>query len=423
MHQHFFKILIIAACHSVSKGEESILRATIDNLKAEKSLVRFIMFSSCPQVAKDFNLKNVEITGNFLVYFMTRWMRRHFGLPILDLKKEHFTGSMKEFISCDLVILNSGDILTEVFRRSSYVYLALLMLAKLLHKPVVVYAQTLDLPSSLVRRIFLRVVLNMVDLITFRDEISIFNAEHIGIRRPCIHLTADPAFFLTPKRSGAIENAITKLKRANSDKPLVGICPSSTIFSHTSQNISTSERYRRGIKQLADLVESIRNETEASIILIPHAYSYKPQEDDRVFTRIVWSKLKRKRHVNILNDVYDSKELKFAISKLDLLITFRMHPLIHALSTGVPCISFDYSGKMHQLMKYSHLPDALTMYIDELFVRSKIVYLIKMILDTEGSNRYRLNNGELCKYTERALSNIICLKELIVQKCESQRKF
>jgi len=74
-------------------------------------------------------------------------------------------------------------------------------------------------------------------------------------------------------------------------------------------------------------------------------------------------------------------------------------------------------------MKYSHLPDALTMYIDELFVRSKIVYLIKMILDTEGSNRYRLNNGELCKYTERALSNIICLKELIVQKCESQRKF
>jgi polysaccharide pyruvyl transferase WcaK-like protein len=44
-------------------------------------------------------------------------------------------------------------------------------------------------------------------------------------------------------------------------------------------------------------------------------------------------------------------EIKYLISKLNLIISPRMHPIIHALSTGVPVIGIDYNIKTKEVMK------------------------------------------------------------------------
>lgn len=106
---------------------------------------------------------------------------------------------------CDAFLLGGGGLLQDVTSwRSSLYYLALLDTARRARKPVIVFAQGMGpLQRAWVRRLA-RSELDRVDLITVRDAASAEFVKELGVTRPPIHVTADPALLLEPRSAAPL---------------------------------------------------------------------------------------------------------------------------------------------------------------------------------------------------------------------------
>lgn len=115
------------------------------------------------------------------------------------LPRASLPGTARALRQCDLLISGGGSLIQDAtsFRSLAY-YLAVIRLAKLCRRRVMILGQGIGpLRRSISRRVARR-VLNGVDLITVRDTKSAELLRELGVKRPPVHVTADPTFLLGP---------------------------------------------------------------------------------------------------------------------------------------------------------------------------------------------------------------------------------
>ena len=257
-----------------------------------------------------------------------------------DTKRRHgveavswlsFSEIWKALRAADLLVSGGGSLLQNVTsRRSLYYYMAIIVLAFLARRPVMLYAQGIGPIEGLLARTIMRLVGNRVRLITVRDHGSLSELESLGIRRPRIVETADPVLAINPvsKDTGW---QVLQWNGVTDDKPLVGI---------SVREWKGWQRYKEAVAEAADCIAA---EFGANIVFLPMQYP----EDVKAAEMIA---AMMKEEAVVLDGEFSTAELLSLVGNMDLLIAIRLHALIFAGVMGVPLVGVSYDPKIDRFL-------------------------------------------------------------------------
>ncbi len=364
------KILIIgltAGPAGLMERQAGNMAIFISTLKILKDVIPDVQISTSLQLSEDFcnryglvSLKHRSFyEPNFrsglisLLDYMRSGLWYFFKKKIkLDVKFLIKGVRLKELIRSDMIIDFSGDMYGDNGHPLHLLKHSLDMLtARLLEKPVFMFAQSPGPFTKKLRLFFAKYVLNKVSLITTREPWSYEILKRSGINKALIIKTACPAFLLPSSSKEKIEK-ILKEESIKVNFPLVGINICGWNFIH--------DRYKehREDKELMPLVVVIKyllEKLKINVLLIPHVF--RTDKSGKLIhgpdTKIIEQLYRildndRSRYgdrLKILKGIYESSEIKGIIGRCNLFISGRIHAGVAALSQNIPTILLAYAYK------------------------------------------------------------------------------
>lgn len=259
---------------------------------------------------------------------------------------------------CDLLISGGGSLLQDVTSdRSLYYYLSIMMLAKKLGKPVMLYAQGIGPVRGALARGAMKYIGNMADLITVRDEGSRDELARLLVTRPPVHVTADPvlAMHQVDKQIG---RGILQRYGVGGAVPLIGI------------SVREWKDWPQYKQVLTEVSAQIIREFGARIVYLPMQYP----EDLTVARRIAGQSTTK---VIVLDEEYTPSELLSLVGNLDMLIGVRLHALIFAALMHVPFVGISYDPKIDRFLETlgeSHVGTLESVTVDSVMERVRALW-------------------------------------------------
>lgn len=337
--------VIISGYYGFSNiGDDAMLRSIIENLRYQKPDISVLVMSKKPvETAINYNVNTINRKNMFAVY-----------------------SSMKR---AKLFIYGGGNIIQDsTSSRSILFYLGTAWLAKKLGLKVMFYANGIGPINKTRNTEYSRKILNMADVITVREKISLNELKRMGITKPKVILTADAA--LAVHVDGTINTDDIFI---NEGIPLnvsyagfsVRKCPGCDKHQHT--------KYEKIIAETADYVYNRYNLIPVFIPMQYHA--------DIVTIQNIMSKMKTKGYV--ISNNHSISETFDIIRKMSIVIGMRLHALIFAAYMNVPLIGISYQPKVEGFLEYINQPsvghvkeltyDALRDKVDHLLLNSEDV--------------------------------------------------
>ncbi len=297
-----------------NSGDDAILFAIIDNLRKIKKDIRIVVLSKNPK----------DTAANYGVDSINRF----------DLFK--VIGTMKK---TRLFLNGGGTLITDITStRSLAYYLATVYLAKLNGLKVMLYANGVGPIRKSLNRYFTSRIIDLVDVITLREQASGMELEALGVRKPQIIVTADPALGLDAAAPSEIEGIFAK-EKISADKPLVGFF---------IRKWAGYDEYSQVIAKAADYVEEAYG---AKALFIPLHFP-----SDLSVARDIASKMNHTPF--ILEGMYSADKLLGIMKRLELVLGMRLHALIYSVSLSVPVIGLIYDPKVQGFLEYIDQPSA-----------------------------------------------------------------
>jgi len=269
--------------------------------------------------------------------FIVKILRRYgFKASLPTISRIHI------YDDVDVVINSGGDYLSgEKFTLSGFLNI---IYALWLDKPVVLFAESLGYYRYLLNRITARYVFENVNLILVREDLSKEYLLKIGIDPEKIHVTADPAFLLSPAPRSRIDEILRSESIIITSRPVIGINPSGLIGRYRDP-AESEEAYTQS---MVSVIDHLIKSWDVNVLLIPHVYT--PGSDDRrIIGEIIKNANNPQRIFQIKNE-YSAAELKGIIQLCDIFIGSRMHATIAATSLCIPTVGIAYSHKMNGIL-------------------------------------------------------------------------
>jgi len=401
------KILLLNHWCCLNKGSASILISVFKILEKAFPNVEFTVLSSYPKIdsARCNALvleRCVNPSSNKLrtIISMIRcglWalLFRTFKINSNTLIEVGKRKTLKAYTEADIVLSIGADVLAETYGFGPFVgELYEILLAILLKKPVIIYAQTIG-PLSKIGALLLRFVLNNINLITVRGKISRDFLWTIGVNKPPIYLTPDPAFILQPASHERVQEIMLRENIARYTGPLIGITVSHTIYRRLSNFRSMKEKFDNYVKLMSQIVDYLTEKLNANVVFLPYfvGLGIEREDDISIATRI-YRRVKNKNKVYLMVNEYTPEELKAVVGRLDLLIGTRMHSIIHATSMFVPTIGIDPTYKVREVMgmlgQDKHVCNIGSLDLDELISKIDEVYSVKDEISRELAPKIKI---------------------------------
>jgi polysaccharide pyruvyl transferase WcaK-like protein len=278
-----------------------------------------------------------------------------------------------------LVIVCGGDMLADSYgTRAMMLHIYNIALALILKKKIIILGTSIGpIRSKLLRKIAFY-FLKKLELIIVRDKKSLSELCDEGMDERRLCLIPDTAFDLPVEPD-------LNYDRFFDDQQVhyIGIGTSILASKYIDKEKLAS--------MVASLCDHLVCDHKSKVIFVAHVLT---SAGDIEYSKNILAKMKNKDDAVIIHD-FNPMKIKYVISKLDLLISFRMHPIVHALSSGVPVIGIDYNVKTRELLKLFDAEkwvvdignlDMLSSLVDEFFLmkeRDKDFYRIKRITVSE----------------------------------------
>lgn len=234
---------------------------------------------------------------------------------------------------CDAVISGGGSLFQDATSSVSlYYYLGIVMIAQLLRKRVYVFSQGIGpIKKEFNRKMFAKVI-NKIETISVRDQISLEELTRLGVKKPEQMLTTDPVFMLEPASKESGREIIQEAGFDFSKKLTVGVAARSWNSNKDS------------VSQIVEVIDNLINDFDANVVLFPFHY---PEDLD--FANKIFEKTQNKPC--ILNGEYKPSEIMSAIGLMDINIGIRLHALIFSVCMSVPVIGITYDPKIDGFLK------------------------------------------------------------------------
>lgn len=169
--------------------------------------------------------------------------------------------------------------------------------------------------------------MDLFDILLIREKPS-YQALAKYIDKNKLLLGPDPAFSLKAKK--------TKLNSWYKGRKVVGINVSPLTIPNA---IDKDERF----ESVVLLINYILNKTDYSVSLIPHVTTEGCNDLDTLSS--IYEKFKTEERVFLESDQYNCREIKYLISKCEIMIAARTHASIAAYSSLIPTLVIGYSVK------------------------------------------------------------------------------
>jgi polysaccharide pyruvyl transferase CsaB len=288
-------------------GDDAMLLGIMDSLKQYNPHLKILILSHNPM--------------------QTRIRFGHNSINRMNILKIFYS-----MMKSHLFINGGGNLIQDnTSTRSLLYYLATISFAKLYGMKVMIYGNGIGPLNKEFDQKLSAKILNSVDVITLREEISKKVLEKIKVTKPQISITADPAFTLEISTNNISKNILFE-EDIPTDKKLIGFC----IRKWPEDGLAAEE--------LAKICDYITENYNTTSIFIPMHYPY-----DIEASKIIVSKMKNKAYV--ISNKYNISEVLNLISQLDFLIGMRLHSLIFAVKFGVPVIGISYEPKVDGFLK------------------------------------------------------------------------
>jgi len=310
-----YRVLVSGYYGFGNTGDEAILMAVVDSLKKLKKDIEVTALSADPYTTS-------ELLG-------IRAVQRTNPLAIL-----------REIIRADLVISGGGGLLQDVTSsRSIPYYLLIVYMAKKLNKKVMFYANGVGPVSREINKRMIKTVGNMVDLITVRDERSREELEILGVSKPPIIVTADPAFVLKPIDDASGLKILEREKLSfEQDRPRVGVSIRPWSLSESREIIARACDYL------------VKNH-HADILFIPMQFPNDYNESQEIIKMM-------KEKASIIQKPLNPGELLWLFDRMDIVFGMRLHALIFGAMMGVPLVGMEYDPKVRHFLERVNQPSA-----------------------------------------------------------------
>jgi polysaccharide pyruvyl transferase CsaB len=231
---------------------------------------------------------------------------------------------------CDLLISGGGSLIQDATSfKSLLYYLAVIRVARAQGCRVMVLGQGIGPLRRNISRTLTKSILNRVDLITVRDEDSVRLLEQIGVTKPAIHLTADPAFVLdecSDEETARLlseagvddsEDLIAVSMRTWPDAPEIG-----GIAGAALRKLSTS---------LPAKILLLAMQMPGDMVLAASLHEAAP---DTILQPAEWT----------------PRQIRGVLGRCKLAAGMRLHTLILASSAGTPCLGISYDPKVESFL-------------------------------------------------------------------------
>lgn len=241
---------------------------------------------------------------------------------------------MNSLRSCDLLLSGGGSLLQDVTsKRSLLYYLSILALGKLLGRRVMLFAQGIGpIHSGLMRRLT-RAVCSHVNLITVRDQDSLYELRRLGIPAEKVQLTADAVLTL-PQESPEEGRELLSKFGVPLDKMLIAI---------SVRKWQEDDRY---LLELAKAVDLLSEEYAAHVVILPLQYPVDVAACERLQHFMV-----HKDDSTVIKADCDTEQFLSLIGNVQLLIGMRLHALIFAAVMERPFVAVSYDPKIDGFVK------------------------------------------------------------------------
>ncbi|MDO8588465.1 MAG: polysaccharide pyruvyl transferase CsaB [Armatimonadota bacterium] len=227
----------------------------------------------------------------------------------------------------DLLLSGGGSLLQDVSSaRSAAYYFGVIALAELLRVPVMLYAQGVGPITRTVTALQARLLLNRVALASVRDADSADLLRRLGVKRPPIHVTADPSFALDP----ATEEETDRLL-AEADIPA-----GSALLGVAVRQWNAGENWPKAVAKGVDEAARL---TGATPVFIPMHYP----ADVEIAEQLAGELSVRSGR---LRTRLTPTQAKGVVGRMDVLLGMRLHALMFAAAQGTPSVALSYDPKV-----------------------------------------------------------------------------
>lgn len=356
-------VLICGAYGKGNAGDDAILKAIIAQTREIDAHMPVCVMSRKPEITAYQHCVNSIYTFN--VFKMLRTMRK------------------------SAVYINGGGSLVQdvTSSRSLLFYLFTLAAAKVCRAGVIMYGCGIGPVKNKSGRKLTKHILNRyVDEITLREDDSKTELDLLGVTKPKIYLSADPALTLG-KALDASVSAVLKAQNVPENKDYLCLCVRSwTGFDKKIKAIAAAANmayHKYGLETLILPVEVPRDITAGEQIEME--LDHKPY---------------------IIGSRFDPEITIGIIARSRAMLAMRLHALIFAVQAGIPCAGIVYDRKVKGFMRYMN--EELFVDLDDADEKTLEMFVDRMMqadLEERSKNAQRLR--ELETINRRELKKLI----------------
>ncbi len=301
--------ILISGYHGFrNSGDEALLFAILNTLRKKRSGINFTVLSKTPK-------ETAEVYGVKSIYRYNLFKIR------------------REMKNSRMLLFGGGSLLQDVTSSKSLIYyLAIISLAKWCGMKTMLYANGVGPIKKPFNRRLAAKVLNSVDFITLRDDKSDLELKSLGVSRPPVIITADPAFTIDTDRANS-GSFFTKIAGVPSGSRLCIV--SIRSWKYSRENFT---------ENLARVLDDMSKEKGISPLFVPMQYP-----EDMEISRAVMANMKEKSY--IISRELSVPEMFSVLADADILIGMRLHSLIYATTLAIPAMPLCYDPKISAFME------------------------------------------------------------------------
>lgn len=332
--------IIISGYHGFkNSGDEALLFAILNALRKQKPDIDFTVLSKVPEeTAEEYGVKSI------------------YRYNFFKIKKAMKTSK--------LLLFGGGSLLQDITSSKSILYyLAVIGLAQRCGIKTMLYANGIGPIIKQRNRYLAAKILNRVDIITLRDDKSDIELKSLGVVKPKVAITADPAFTIDTNVSFSGEYFTNR----------------AGVPSGTKLCVVSIRDYKKAAPHFDDemalLCDYIVEKHDIYPLFVPMQYPA-----DMEISKRVMKKMKSKSY--IINRELSVGEMFSVLSEAEMIIGMRLHSLIYATTLAIPAMALVYDPKISAFMESLNQPDRIDV---ETFKFEKAKEIFDNIVNTRTS--------------------------------------